>query len=337
MSARRSLLLLAFVPLTALPLLPAAPALSSAAVRGDDRAASRAQAVALLTAAARAARTRSWSGVQQVSTWSAGTTTSAVVRVAHVPERGTSVWTADGAVAELPESAADAYLMGVLTQRYDLQVTGGASCSGRPTTVVEARRPEGQLAARFWLDDATGLALRREVFDGAGRRLRASTYTSVEVPVEVATDVRPVVARTAAAAPAAAPGWDVPRQLPGGFALYDAGRPASGDGAVLQLAYSDGLSTVSVFSQPGRLGDRPIAGWTVQAVDGSPVWVRPGVPEQLVFAGGGQVFTVIGDAGHEELLQVVRALPHDVPAGDGTGRRMARGLARVGGWLNPFD
>ena len=56
--ARRTLLLLVWLPLAALPLLPASPALSSAGVRGDDPTASQAHAVALLTAAARAARTR---------------------------------------------------------------------------------------------------------------------------------------------------------------------------------------------------------------------------------------------------------------------------------------
>ena len=44
--------------------------------------------------------------------------------------------------------------------------------------VVEAQHPDGRVAARFWLDDATGLMLRREVLDRSGH-LSASMVLSL--------------------------------------------------------------------------------------------------------------------------------------------------------------
>ena len=86
----------------------------------------------------------------------------------------------------------DERLLGLLAQHYDLAVAGEGRCVGRAAHVVEARRPgvagAGAVAGRFWLDAASGLVLRREVYDARGERLRSSAFVelSVQAPTAVA-------------------------------------------------------------------------------------------------------------------------------------------------------
>ena len=123
--------------------------------------------------------------------------------------------------------------------------------------------------------------------------------------------------------------WPAPTALPGGYRLFDAGRPVH-DGAVVQhLAYSDGLATVSVFSQPGRLGSLDRSGYEEVRVGRAVVWLQAGVPTRAVWSGRGQVFTLVSDAGTAEVLDVVAALPHDPAQAGGVGARLQRGWARV--------
>jgi parvulin-like peptidyl-prolyl isomerase len=58
--------------------------------------------------------------------------------------------------------------VGVLAAHYSLTVVGREQVAGRDADVVAARRPDAKTgdpdAARFWLDRASGLVLRREVY-----------------------------------------------------------------------------------------------------------------------------------------------------------------------------
>ena len=315
--------------------LPANAAPAEPAAR--SRPAGDPEALALLADAARAARSRSWTGTQYVATWRAGVASSAVVHVHHDPQTGTRV--SGGlpfAASSSPAVGLDEQLLDQLADRYALSVLGVGTCSGRRAQVVEARRSDGQVAGRFWLDTDTGLPLRREVWDPRGQRLRSSSY--VDLVVDGHAAVLTPAARSAelpagSEQAGSAPGWAAPARLPGGYAMFDSGRPA-GEGAVLHQAYSDVLSTVSLFSQPGSLGQVP-AGYRRQEVAGAPVWVRPGTPERLVWSGGGHVFTMISDAGHDDLLAAVGSLPRDGGTDGGILHRLGRGLARVGSWLDP--
>ena len=300
-----------------------------------------AEALALLVAAAHAVQERGWSGTQYVSSWDGGAVSSAVLDVHHPAGRATEAratpTTADapGRAAVLPTGAADEQLLALLGGHYDLAVSGSSTCAGRPVHVVEARRGDGQVAGRFWLDRASGLALRREVYDGAGRLLRSSAYVDLDVTPRTVRVARTAPAARLAAVEHAAPPFDgAPLELPGGFTRFDERAPR--DGLVTQLAYSDGLSTVSVFRQPGSLGTEHRDGYLPQRVGEGTVWVHAGAPEQVVWSGGGAVYTAVSDAGPEATLLAIGALPLDADPDDGVGARLGRGLARVGSWVDPF-
>jgi negative regulator of sigma E activity len=338
-------------------LLTAAPV--AAAPRGADRAAHGEQAaLRLLEQAAKASRDLSYSGTKYVAAWRTTGSTTTLVEVLHEPGRGLRLSTSPtaGAVGDdgllLAATSLDQALLRVLAETYDLRVAGSGRCTGRDATVVEARRADGAaVAGRFWLDRETGLLLRREVYDGEGRRVRSSAFVDLELSSPSVSAVsagnRPVTRdRGRAVRPAELrqlreQGWPVPDELPGGYALFESRSRShaadGGGGQVLHLAYSDGLSTTSLFAQAGDLGAEPPAGFVRRQVGGHPVWVHDGAPERMVWAGGGRVWTLVSDAPEAAVTAAVEVLPHDDLPASGLQARLGRGLSRLGSWLNPFD
>lgn len=318
-------------------LLGGTPALAAPPVRPAQ---GEATALVLLRDAAGAARTRSWAGTQYVGTWRGALQTSAVLDVTHEPGRGVRLTGADGeppvAAAGTPEL--DERMVGLLARHYELAVSGSGRCAGRGTHVVEARRPgvagRGRVAGRFWVDRDSGLVLRREVYDAAGRRLRSSAFVDVQVDRPVA-----VLQPTPVAAVGSLPrhdGWEPPRTL-GGMDLFDRRVREHAGARVLQLAYSDGLSTLSVFAQPGTLGHEPGHGFRAERFEDARVWVARSSPERAVWTGDEHVFTLVSDADPAAVRAAVSALPHDEASRRGLFARLGRGLSRLGSWLNPFS
>lgn len=308
-------------------------------------AARPASGLPLLVAAARAARTQAWHGTQRVSSSLAGT---ASMEVRHVPGHGSEV-RAGGGVPVVAADVLDESLLALLAENYEVLVSGHAECAGRSAAVVDVVRPgvvgPGAVAARFWVDRASGLLLRRDVHDAEGALLRSVELTRLAVAKAPSTAT---VAERAgevlrprgqqldddALGLLGAQGWPVPQQLPRGFALYDA-RLLDGD--VLQLAYSDGLSTTSVFVQRGSLPATTTG--LLRSVDGAAVWQPAGEPGRLVWSAAGLAFTLVSDASADARDAAVAALPHGTTGAvqDGLVPRVWRGLDRVGSWLNPFD
>lgn len=332
--------------LLGLPALPAAARpLPDPATEPSAGLHSEMNALALLGAAVTAGRTRTYSGTQYVASYRHGRASSGTVRLRHVPGLGTDVSvtpTADGADVEqvtrsVQTDLLDERLVGLLAEHYALSVAGRDGCAGRPAHVVEARREDDPtaVAGRFWVDVDSGLVLRREVYDAAGRTARSSAFTDLRVTGP------PVDVRTVQTTPGEQlsveeldSGW--PRALPGAFALVDARTRDSGDDRrVMHLSYSDGLSTTSVFAQPGSLDGPPGAGFRAEEVDGATVWARDTAPERVVWSAAGQTFTLLSDAPAEAVRAAVTALPHDQPR-DGVLDRVGRGASRVARWLNPF-
>ena len=52
--------------------------------------------------------------------------------------------------------------------------------------MVEARREDGSLAARFWLDQVTRLPLRREVFDSGAHLVSEDVFIDLKVGASAA-------------------------------------------------------------------------------------------------------------------------------------------------------
>ena len=303
------------------------------------------QALALLAGAARAARTRVWSGTQHVVTVRDGQPTFTILQVSHRPGAGSAVhvMAADTSTpTTVVADVLDSKLLSLLASHYDLVVSGRSTCSGHPAVVVDAVRPgqvgEAAVAGRFWIDTASRLVLRREVMDDLGSVVRSSEF------VDLALDAPPVVPTLAVGpegrkltetelAELEADGWPVVHQLPSGLELFES-RLHEG---VLQLSYSDGLSSLSLFVQKGEMGHDPEG--IAHRVGGGTVWVTGVTPERVVWSGDGHTWTLVSDAPVDTVSQALLVLPHAsaAPPSDGVAHRVWRGMSRVGGWLNPFS
>ena len=335
--------LLAGVPAGAV--VRASPGPTPGGGAGEERA------LRLLGAAATAARSLSYSGTQYVSTWRADAATSHVADIRHTPGSGSVVSvrpTAGNAGTESVTLASDLdmRLLRLLAEHYVLDVAGEETWTGRTARVVDVKRPgvdgDGAVAGRFWLDGQTSLVLRREVFDREGHLVRSSAYASLTVSPSYAKLARSTLApqrlSPGEVEQLRADGWPIPAALPGDLELYDAKLKAHDGKDVLHLSYSDGLSTLSLFAQRGRLGSKPVAGFAKQRIGRAAVWVRSSPsPQRVVWGGSGRVFTVLTDAPPDAVRAVVQALPHDRAPKTGVLARLARGIARLGSWLNPFD
>jgi hypothetical protein len=323
-------------------LLPATPVLAGG--RFADASASRraeAQARTVLERAVHAGHAVGYRGRQRVATWQdTADDTAAVLEVTHVPGHRSVLRAPSrsaGVVPGVATAALDARVVSLLAASYELSLAGSARCTGRRATVVEARRDDGEVAGRFWVDDTSGLLLRREAYGDAGRRLRSSVFVDLEVrgaadvPPQPPTDLRTAVRELRA------DGWRVPTRLPGGFRLFDARLSAPDEpDHVLHLAYSDGLSTTSLFAQRGALGSAPPDGFSREQVGGRPVWVRSDVPERVVWSGSGRVWTLVSDAPGDVVRDAVATLPRDRADHDGVLSRLGRGLGRLASAVSPL-
>jgi sigma-E factor negative regulatory protein RseB len=328
-------------------------------------------ALALLEKASHAPRYVTYRGVQFVSAWTAEGSNGRVVDVSHEPGQGTTVTTRATPAAAATTTylkagdTAPSLLSGTTTltllgEHYDLSLAPPSSVAGRRADVVVVSLPGASHAtARFWLDHATGLVLRREVYDEAGRVTRASAFVEVDVGAAAVTGggggsmgsgdgahayagkgwSRPDAWRTsldlAALTAMRHKGWSCPQWLDARLQLVDARRGDGDYGDIVHLSYSDGLASVSVFEQRGRLEASRLQGYREVVIRGRAVYARDGVPQRLAWSTGGTVFTVVADATPRTVGDVVVALPHgaDDP---GALHRLGRGLDRVASWFNPF-
>ncbi len=322
----------------------------------SDRDDSR--AVSLLYRAMDAPDRLNYVGTQFVSAWSAldrSNSTSAIVQVRHTADATTLVIDHDAQAMTLPSQgqsglAGDDGPIGLLVKAYDVELLGQGRVAGRHTDVVGARRLDGTLAARLWLDAEYALALRREVYDKAGRTVSASAFVEIELA--------PVQSRFVAASPrtwastaglAAVPsqlshadladlranGWRCLSDLGGELMLYDAARY---DDAI-RLSYSDGVANVSVFEQPGYLDPDTLKGFDRNKHGDGIVYTSPGPPSQFVWAtADGRVITVVADGSIETVDSVLEEYPpSESSAPSGVFHRIARGAKKLVSWLNPFD
>ena len=324
----------------------------------------------LLREAAQACRSLPYQGVE-VAWWAPGSQTggdTSVVQVWHQPG-GQALTQAPGAqvltqtpVASLrgrgqhhqpvsplgssgpnPDEAGvlgmSTRLVSLLAANYVVTVAGRGQVAGRPARIVTVRRPGGGVAAWFWLDSATSLPLRKEMFDARARPISSVTFAEVNIG-RGATGGEPVPTASAwhtTLAPGQlarlrARGWPLPGPLPGDLTLIGAKESTTSAGPVVDLDYSDGLSVVSIFVQRGYLPAR-LRGWSQVALAGHKVYAND--PDDLCFAWSakGFVYTLIAAAPLQTVGQVVVALPHD----DDPGwlAQLKHGLRRMLSWVRP--
>ena len=317
------------------------------------------RAARLMTQAAQAAILTSYQGEEIVSHWGSSGATIVVSDIWHASGGQTITRTLAGGTqvsgrpylsadtdAQWPEGVLGVTtpLVRLLEAHYTVAYVGSGSADNRTAQIVDARRDDGSLAARFWLDTTTELPLEREVFDSAAHVISEDVFLNVRITPQ-APSAAPVGGVAVPAGPWPDPlsapqllsmrghGWLIPPGLPYGLSLYTGAQAATSTGTVLDLGYSDGLSVVSVFEQRGNLAEK-LAGWQKTTVAGHVIYAAEPDQRSLTWSSRGIVYTVIADAPAQTVDAVVGALPHDTPPG--FWKRMSRGLARLASWANPF-
>jgi sigma-E factor negative regulatory protein RseB len=236
-----------------------------------------------------------------------------------------------------------------LDGKYRVAVVGKDALLDRPATKLEiSRAADKQLMERLWVDDASGLLLRREMYGAGKKLLRMAVYLRLDLnaagqdpqpPARGQTVRRPAVQEvddtTRLALPAA--GWLVPEALPGSY-LPDASFTVSADDSQsLQMVYGDGLYTVSVFQQLGEPDSATLPdGVETSDALGFPAYTWPGaVPTRYVWEAEGRTFSIIGDAPPDDLRAIAASLPQ--PHTASLLERLQRGLGRLWSWVSPWD
>jgi len=334
-------------------------------VAASPRRPSATRAVRLLAQAAQAAIGTSYQGEEVVTRWTGGSGSVLVSDIWHVSGGKTVTRTLDtgASLSSQPYQSSDndgqapegvfgvtAPLLQLLEQHYAVAYAGVGSADSRTAQVVEAWRSDGSIAARFWLDDATKLPLERQVFDSDSHVISQDVFIDVSF---TGPDPDPGAAvRADGDAISADPqgpwtdplthaqllamrarGWLVPPQLPRGLQLFTGAETKAGAATVLGLGYSDGLSVISVFEQPGTLAAE-LDGWRKTTVNGHEVFVAEPDQRSMTWSSRGMVYTVMVDAPADTVNAVVGVLPHDTPTG--FWKRMSRGMVRLASWVNPF-
>lgn len=335
--------------------LDAAAVSDKAAMTPDD-----AVAVTLLAKSARAASAVAYTG--RAVTWDrTGTTTT---EITHLPGRGT-IWVVAGeprsSARFSPEGGSSSFAddgrpLALLRDNYrvlreaDLDTT----VAGRPAEAVVAIDADGTLDARYWIDATTGLLLRKELLDTKGFVRNRSGFETLSLSVApttslpaTTTDKWTEALDTSALATARSHGCPCPESLPGGLALLDARRAPAGAVSTMPVVhqlFSDGLSTVSLFSIEGTLqtGDTDgliARGFTRQQLGDHFAWVRGGTASSpavtVVWEFKGDVLTLVNDDAEDPLATagaVVAAFPPvPDPEDSSLWSRIARGWHRLTG------
>jgi sigma-E factor negative regulatory protein RseB len=318
----------------------------------------------LLSEAASACQHVSYQGVQRTAWQGPGGSWISLVNVWHQRDHQTLIQAATMPAAALPLHGASStdpdgdgdddvgqrdpegimtmtsQMVALLAENYQVFLAGRGQVAGRPVQELVLRHMDGRLAARFWLDNVTKLPLRRETFDGHARMVSDDVFVSLKLGSPEAA----AVPRTASA-PGGKPlareqlarlrtaGWPLPAQLPGQLTLLRASETGSPSDAVVDLAYSDGLSLISLFVQRGHL-PAELSGWSEVALRGDRVYASGRDQRSVAWSARGFVYTLIADAPDQTLDQVVGVLPHN--GGPGFFVRMGHGLSRLVSWCDPF-
>jgi hypothetical protein len=189
---------------------------------------------------------------------------------------------------------------------WDLEVVGRRHVAGRSATVVIARDEDGRVRAKFAIDRETGQLLRRAVLDEHGDVIRVMRFVTiitggVDAPAPAmpgeSFDDAPVAIKTLPS------GFVARADVGSGYHLL--GQYLQPDGAV-QLYYSDGLFTASVFQRSGRLDWDALPPGTPAAIDGvrARSYATP-TGTLVVWSDRDVVLTAVGDGPPDAVIGIV--------------------------------
>jgi hypothetical protein len=197
-----------------------------------------------------------------------------------------------------------------LASKYVVTTTDGVPVAGRPTTLVDFRTADGSSEERLFLDQGTGLLLRREQQEG-GTTVRVVSFDSIQIgpitglrPPRVQKNERP---RQLSPDHLGAP-YRAPQALANGYQRVG----VLGEQRVVQVVYSDGLHSFSVFEQVGQLdsGDLPRPAEPVQVGSAHALLYSWPGGDVITWQSGPATYTVVGDGPETEVLTTAGSFPH---------------------------
>ncbi|TAK52917.1 MAG: hypothetical protein EPO25_12265 [Gammaproteobacteria bacterium] len=161
-------------------------------------------------------------------------------------------------------------LSGPSSPWYEVREAGREPALIGPAVVVVVRPADGyRFGYRIWIDEASGMPVRSELQDPAGRIIERLRFTSLTVGGEITdADLEPGFDRSrlrwvrqAPHGQPAVPAWRA-AQVPPGFRLSVSGLQAMAGtrGPVNHLVFTDGLASVSVFIHAPAPGTAPVVG-----------------------------------------------------------------------------
>jgi anti-sigma factor RsiW len=314
------------------PIVPTGPAITPAEAQGA------------MQRAADAAHSISYSGRQSFLAYRNGGAIVAQIDVETRAGQGSQVMVISRtgrqllkrfAPALISSRVVDDELLALLERNYRLTGTGGSSVAGRSATVVTATHDGSSPAARWWIDDATGLVLWQETYAKDGSVDLSFGFTSVTVsradtilehlPPRLAVPRTNTSLSLSSATELTASGWSCPRKL-AGLSLVRLRSDRADNPETVHLVYSDGLATVSVVEQRGRLTTAPQGSqW-----DGTlGAYARRGASAMATWQSGEVVFTVVTDGNSGVLADAVASLPHSDEETPTTLGRIKAGWSRI--------
>lgn len=194
--------------------------------------------------------------------------------------------------------------------KYQLAAVGHAATAGRPTSVNEVREGTA-VRERLYLDDQTGLLMKREQLDATGSPERVVGFVTFSLD-EATPTPQPPSTPVDRSARLMSP-TDLSSSFPAPVSLDQGYQRVGifGEQGVVHVLYSDGFYDLSVFEQRGRLDGRdvPSAGRQV-VVGGRRGWAYawPG-GHLLLWHAGHTTYTVVSDAPIDHLVAAARSLP----------------------------
>ena len=218
----------------------------------------------------------------------------------YAADDGVATLWGQGAQADAPGPAA----------AWDLELDDPARVAGRTASVVTARDDAGRIRARFYVDRATQLLLRRDVFDRSGDLARSVRFvrlsTGAAAPAVPQLPEKKAVVKATDDIP---DGFTAPEHL-GAFRLL--GRYQHPDGT-LQLFYGDGLFSLSVFEQDGLVdwGAMPEGGRPGRVEDQRARTYSTAAGTVVVWGEQGLVITGVSDAPVDTVRAVLPTVAND--------------------------
>lgn len=156
---------------------------------------------------------------------------------------------------------------GKISPWYEVSHIGREAALLGPAAIVAVRPRDGyRFGYRLWIDEATGMPVRSDLSDTAGRVIERLRFTRLIIDDDIADTVfEPAIdraglrwVRQAPQSVSVAPAWRA-AQMPPGFRLSISGLQsmAGASAPVNHLVFSDGLASVSVFIEAPAAGTAP--------------------------------------------------------------------------------